>query len=129
MVPPSEERRSPETASFTLLRVTYQVLTSEARGHSCGAVTQKPTFGRRPTCTHDCRVEPGKVHPPRNVVLNPMWIPPFLRIDLDAVELHREMNVVAPGHAGLATQAHHLALLHRIAVMDINSAEMAIDRL
>src|SRR5271166_394743 len=74
-------------------------------------------------------VEPRKIHPPRDVILNPVCVPPFLGIDLNAVELHREVDVVASRHAGLAADTHHLALLHEVAFLDINPAEMAIDRL
>ena len=63
------------------------------------------------------------------MIVNPVCVPPFLRVDLDAVELHREVDVVASGHAGHAAQAHHLALLHHVAFMDIDPAEVAIDRL
>ncbi len=67
----------------------------------------------------ELRFESWKLNPFRDVVLNPVGVPPLLGIDLDAVELHREMDVVASRHAGLAAYAHHLSLLHRIAFMDI----------
>jgi hypothetical protein len=63
------------------------------------------------------------------VILNPVCVPPFLRIDLNAVELHCEVDVVASGHPSLAAHAHHLALLHHVAFVDINPTEVAIDRL
>ena len=61
---------------------------------------------------HILGIESGEIHAPRYVVVNPVWVPPFLRIDLYAVELHRKMDVIAASHAGLPAKTHHLALLH-----------------
>src|SRR5215469_16273808 len=74
-------------------------------------------------------VETRKVHTSGDVIFDPVCVPPFLRIDLYAVKLHREMDVVTSGHAGLPAQTHHLALLYCGAFMHINSAQMTIDRL
>src|SRR5450759_96870 len=74
-------------------------------------------------------IELRKVHSSRDVILNPVCVPPFLRVNLDPIELHREMDVVASGHAGLAAQAHHLALLYHVAFVDIHPAQVAVDRL
>lgn len=49
--------------------------------------------------------EPGQVQAFRNVILDPVAVPPFLRVDLYAIELHREMDVVATGHSRLPTGA------------------------
>ena len=96
----------------------------------------EPELGRydwhnqyRAMATAALLIEPRKVYSSRDVILNPVCVPPFLGIDLNAVELHREMDAVASGHASLAAHAHHLTLLHRVAFMDINPAEVAIDRL
>jgi hypothetical protein len=45
------------------------------------------------------------------VILNPVTIPPFLRVDLHTVELHGEVNVIASGHSRHPALAHHLAPL------------------
>jgi hypothetical protein len=47
--------------------------------------------------------EPRQVYALRNVILNPVGVPPFLRVNLHAIELHGEVNVVASGHSRLAT--------------------------
>ena len=52
---------------------------------------------------------PRQVYAFRNVILDPVAIPPFLRVDLYAIKLHGEMDVVAPGHSRLPTRPHHLA--------------------
>src|ERR1035437_1203698 len=44
--------------------------------------------------------EAGQFDAARDVVLNPVWIPPLLGIDLNAVKLHGEVNVVATCHPG-----------------------------
>ena len=33
------------------------------------------------------------------MVFDPVGVPPFFRVNLDALQLHAEMNVVAAGHA------------------------------
>ena|ERR1039457_5183586 len=53
--------------------------------------------------------EPRQIYPFRNVILNPVAVPPFLRVDLYAIELYGEMDMVASGHSRLPTGAHHLA--------------------
>ena len=58
-----------------------------------------------------------------------MRVPPFLWVDLDTVELHGEVDMIASGHAGLAAQSHDLALFHQVAFVDIDLAEVAIDGL
>ena len=39
------------------------------------------------------------------MIPDPVAILPFLRINLNALELHAEVNVVVPGHAGLTALA------------------------
>jgi hypothetical protein len=55
--------------------------------------------------------------------------PTVLWINLDAVELHGEVDVVAASHAGHPTQAHHLRPLDRVAHVYVDPAQVAIDRL
>ena len=74
-------------------------------------------------------VEPGQVYTFRNVILNPVAVPPFFRVNLDAIELHAEVNMVASGHSGLTAGAHDLASFHHIAFVHINLAKVAVDRL
>ena len=64
-----------------------------------------------------------------NVILNPVRVPPFLGIDLYAIKLHGEMDVVAAGHPGHAALAHDLAALDRIAFVNVDVAHVAVDRL
>jgi hypothetical protein len=78
-----------------------------------GTVVQ---FGGEPTSV----AEPRQVYALRDVILDPVAVPPFLRVDLDAIELHREVDVVASGHSRLATGARDLASFHHIAFMHIN---------
>jgi len=59
--------------------------------------------------------ETGQVYASRNVILNPVAVPPFLRINLDAVELHRKVDMVATGHSCLAAHAHDLASFYDVA--------------
>ena len=73
--------------------------------------------------------ESREVNTPRDVVLNPMAIPPFLRVNLHAVELHGEVNVIASGHAGHAALTHHLASLDQVPLVHTDMAEVAVDRL
>ena len=74
-------------------------------------------------------VEPGQVYAFRNVIINPVAVPPFLRVNLDAIELHAEVDMVASGHPGLAARAHDLASFHHVAFVHINLAKVAVDRL
>ncbi len=74
-------------------------------------------------------METGQVYASCNVILNPMGVPPLLRVNLDAIKLHGEVNVVASGHSGLTARAHDLASFHHVAFMHVNLAEVAVDRL
>src|SRR5579862_4914879 len=73
--------------------------------------------------------ETGKLDSFGDVVLDPVLVPPLFRVDLHAVELHGEVNVIAAGHSGHAAQTHYLALLHGVALVDVNAAEMSVDSL
>src|ERR1035437_2089925 len=74
-------------------------------------------------------VEPGKIHPLSDVILNPVAVPPFLWLDLNAVELHGEMDMITAGHSCLAAPSHHLASFHHVALVHIDMAQMAVDGL
>jgi hypothetical protein len=74
-------------------------------------------------------IEPRQVDSFRDVIFDPIGIPPFLRVDLDAIKLHGEVDVVASGHSRLATRAHDLASLDHIAFVYSNLAKVAVDRL
>jgi hypothetical protein len=54
-------------------------------------------------------LETRQVYTLRNVILNPVAIPPLLGVNLDAVKLHGEMDMVASGHSGHTALAHGLA--------------------
>src|SRR5688500_14547260 len=62
----------------------------------------------------------------RDAVLDPVGIPPFLRIDLHRLQDHRVMQVVAAGEAAGAAVAEGLAALHRVADLDREAAQMAV---
>src|ERR1035438_3929661 len=62
-------------------------------------------------------------------VVNPVRVEPLHRIDLHTVHLHAEVQMVAAGQARRAAVAHGLALLHHVAHLHIDPAEMPIDRL
>jgi hypothetical protein len=71
--------------------------------------------------------EPRQIDSLRDVVMYPMAVPPFLGIDLDAVKLHREVNMIAACHSRHATLAHHFAPLHHVTFVHGDMAEMSID--
>src|SRR5271163_3381960 len=73
--------------------------------------------------------KPGKFQPFGDVVFNPVSVPPFFGVDLDAVELHAEVDVVAAGHPRLTALAHDLAALHQVALMHRDLAQVAVDTL
>ena len=64
-----------------------------------------------------------------NVVLNPVFVPPFDWIHLDAVDLHGEVKMIATSQARGTRFAHALAALHRVAFFHREFAQVAIDRL
>ncbi len=61
------------------------------------------------------------------MVFDPVGVPPFLGVDLDAVELHGEVDVIAAGHAGHAAEAHGLAAFDGVSDFDVDAAEVAVD--
>jgi hypothetical protein len=66
--------------------------------------------------------KPWEVYALRNVILNPVWVPPFLRVNLGAIELHGKVNMVASGHSGLAAMAHDLAAFYHVTFVYIDLA-------
>src|ERR1035438_424839 len=84
----------------------------------CDQAVQSPSF-----------LESWQVYTSSYMVLNPVAIPPFLRVDLHTVELHGEVNVIASCHSGHAALAHDLAPLDHVAFMHIDMAEMPVDGL
>src|SRR5215471_16322765 len=58
-----------------------------------------------------------------------MGIPPFFGVDLDPLQLHAEVNVIASSHAGGAALAHALSALHQVAFAHGDLAEMTINGL
>src|SRR6266702_6066160 len=74
-------------------------------------------------------LESRKVHTLRNEILDPVGVPPFFRINLYAIELHGEVNVVASGHPCLTAGSHRLTAFHQVAFLHIDLAQMAVDGL
>jgi len=63
------------------------------------------------------------------MILDPVGIPPLLGINLNTFELHAEVNVVAPCHAGLAALAHDLAAFHHVTLVYRNFTQVSVDGL
>jgi hypothetical protein len=82
-------------------------------------------FGGEPTSV----AEPRQVYGLRDVILDPVAVPPFLRVDLDAIELHGEVDNgrLRPFPSG--RRAHDLASFDHIAFVHSNLAKVAVDRL
>src|SRR5581483_11197851 len=68
-------------------------------------------------------------HTAGDVVVDPVRVEKFLRVDLHAIELHGEVDVVAAGHAGVAALAHYLPALHHVAFVHGELAHVPVDRL
>jgi hypothetical protein len=73
--------------------------------------------------------KPWEVYTLCNVILNPVWIPPFLRVNLGAIELHGKVNMVTSGHSCLAAIAHNLAAFYHVTFMYIDLAKVPVDSL
>lgn len=67
-------------------------------------------------------MESGQFDPPGNVVLDPVGIPLLFGVDLHAIELHRETDMIAAGHSRHGGLAHHLAALHHVAFVYVDVA-------
>ena len=63
------------------------------------------------------------------MVVDPVAIPPLLRVDLHTVKLHAEMHVVTTRHSCRAALAHALATFDHIAFVHVDLAEMTVDGL
>src|SRR5437764_10617493 len=111
-------------------------MTTLERGIPAAGGLQDLIFGsfRSPSRDAACCVSTGglssrQLDATGNVVLDPVRIPPFPGIDLHTFELHAEVDVVASGHTRHTALAHHLPALHRVAFVNVDLAQMAIDRL
>src|SRR5215472_9916949 len=91
---------------------------------------KRPTVWKhRPEKTLRSFAEAVQLDSFRNVILNPMRVPPFLGIYLHPIELHAEVNMVATGHPCLSAQSQDLSLFHRVSVVHIDSAEVTVNGL
>src|ERR1019366_4215827 len=57
-----------------------------------------------------CRIPRSLLQFAQHPVFDPVLVPPLAGVDLDAVDLHAEVDVNSAGEAGLAGDAHFLAL-------------------
>src|SRR6185436_12671822 len=62
----------------------------------------------------------------RDVVVDPLRVPPLHRQHRHAGEVDAEVQVVARGEAGLAALAEGLLRLHRVAGLHLDRAEVAV---
>src|SRR6476660_201724 len=62
----------------------------------------------------------------RDVVVDPLLIPPLHGQHCDAIEIDAEMQVVAGGKARLTCLAEDLPLGDRIALLNVDRTEMAV---
>ena len=63
-----------------------------------------------------------------DAVVDPVFVPPFPKIDL-YVDLHAEVYVHAASEPGLAGGPHLLSLFYHLALLYVDLAQMAVDRL
>src|SRR4030095_11503983 len=63
----------------------------------------------------------------QNPILDPVCIPPLDRVHHLSVHEHREVEVIAAGHSGHAAAADLLFLVHRLASLDVDRGEVAIE--
>jgi hypothetical protein len=71
---------------------TWVLETVRTRGRNGGPLRGEPTL----------LAEPRQVYAFRNVILDPVGVPPFLRVDLHAIELHGKLGVIEYVGRGLA---------------------------
>ena len=57
----------------------------------------------------------------QDAVVDPVLVPPFAGVDLDAVDLHAEVDVDAFGEAGGTGHAHFATLLYHVAGFHVDS--------
>src|SRR5579883_50085 len=65
----------------------------------------------------------------QDTIVNPVLVPPLLRVDLNAGDHHAEVNVVAKRHAGGSADADLLLFRNVIAHFDENAAHVAVKAL
>src|SRR5688572_21488851 len=63
-----------------------------------------------------------------DVVVYPLLVPPLDRQDRDPVQVNAEVEMVAGRESRLARLAQNLPLLDRLTVLDVDGAQMAIER-
>ena len=71
----------------------------------------------------------GQVDAASDVVSDPVCVPPLFGIDLDSIELHREMDVVTARHPSHATDSHTLRAFNNVAYVHVDATVMAVDGL
>src|SRR5579884_1074567 len=64
-----------------------------------------------------------------NPIPYPVLVPPLDRVDLNAIKLHAEVQMIAARQPRGAAQTHRLAALHHVSRLHIDAAQMAVDRL
>src|SRR6185295_14305938 len=63
-----------------------------------------------------------------DVVVDPLGVPPLHRQDGDALQIDAVVQMIAAREAGLPRPAEDLPLLDRLAVLDLDRAQMAVKR-
>src|SRR5438876_9826715 len=64
-----------------------------------------------------------------DAILDPVGVPPFDRVDRMAIDQHGEVQVIAASKSGHPAAPDRLAFFHRIANLDIERPEMAVEGL
>src|SRR4249920_2132833 len=63
-----------------------------------------------------------------DVVADPLRVPPLDGQDGDALQIDAVVQMIAACEAGLPRPAEDLPLLHRLAVLDLDGAQVAVER-
>jgi hypothetical protein len=63
------------------------------------------------------------------VILNPVRVPPLFGVNLDTIQLHGEMYVIAACHSCHAAQAHYLSARNSITRANIDAAQVPVNGL
>src|SRR6185369_5650943 len=63
-----------------------------------------------------------------DAVADPVGVPPLPRVDLRSLEDYAEVKVVAAGEPGLAGLRDRLGALHRVVVLHVERAQVAVER-
>src|ERR1700758_1069356 len=101
----------------TKIRSWIHKPTSLEDDRNCSAILAVPSI-----------VKSRQVYAFCNVILDPMAVPPFLWIDLNPIKQHAEVDMVTSGHSSLTARTHDLAPFHHVAFMDIDMAQVTIER-